>query len=147
MIAGFFLFRSCVKILFSLDTISIFILTRGCPEHPSTPSPPEIRLTPSADIPYPQPLPTPGPPPRHPPGPLRPEPQTRFLKNENVTRFTVFPYVTPSHHTVYTVLKQSYASTCLCIGAPPLNTRGTTHTSTYVLFRTAHTTAVVLQSL
>ena len=43
MVVGLFSFRPCVKILFSLVTISIFIFTRGMSgAPPSTPSPPEI---------------------------------------------------------------------------------------------------------
>ena len=92
----------CQKLVFPGHDINFHFHLGGVRDTPSTPSPSEIRLTPSADTPYPHPSPYPGYPPRHPPGPLRPELQTHFLKNTNVTKFTIThpPTLPPSTHSL-----------------------------------------------
>ena len=92
--------QAVCQILFSMVAISISIFTRGCPgQPPSTPSPPEILLTPSAATPYPHPLSLArASPPGMLPGPYVQNFKLVFLKNENVTKFTVFP---PTHSYLY----------------------------------------------
>ena len=112
MIVGFFSLRSCVTILFSLVTISIFILTRGVSGTytPSTPSPPEIRLTPSADTPYPIPYPyscNPTPPPDIPKTSSR-DPTSRtsnsFSQRHNCDQIHRF-FLTLSHTNITDIFK------------------------------------------
>ena len=88
--------RNCTIDRFSPATTFI-LFTRGCPvsggvDTPSRPTPSTLTDTP---FPYSSPLPTPG----HPQTPsrtLRPELQTHFLDNTNVTKFTVFTFTHPS---------------------------------------------------